>query len=172
MRRPRRPVPGLAAFLVGERSESHITRRRQAVGDTVSAVPSVLTGWAAWAQAQNPTLANAARRADAAIQAFNGSRPDPAVVTHPVPYPGENVVSYATRNGEVDRWVGKVGEAFFAIATKDIPPAAVQYESSAYSNKRISGAVRRMASGLAPHVEKGDGRTSRPITGTWARTTP
>src|SRR5919197_2239795 len=111
---------------------------RHAMGDTVSAVPSVLEGWAAWAQAQKPTLTSAARRADAAIQAFNSSKPDPAVVTHPVPYPGENVVSFATRNGVVDRWVGKVGEAFFANATKDLPPAAVQYESSYYSNQRIS----------------------------------
>src|SRR5919201_2266631 len=111
---------------------------RHAMGYTVSAVPSALTGWAAWAQAQNPTLTSAARRADAAIQAFNSSKHDPAVVTHPVPYPGEHVVSYSARNGTVDQWVGKVGEAFFAIATKNIPPAALQYESSYYSNKRIS----------------------------------
>lgn len=108
------------------------------MGDTVSAVPSVLTGWAAWAQAQNPSLTSAARRADAAIQAFNSSKPDPAVVTHAVPYPGEHVVSYTARNGTVDQWVGKVGEAFFAIATKNVPPAALQYESSYYSNKRIT----------------------------------
>ena len=108
------------------------------MGDTVSAVPSALTGWAAWAQAQNPTVTSAARRADAAIQAFNSSKHDPAVFTHPVPYPGENVVSYTARNGTVDQWVGKVGEAFFAIATKNVPPAALQYESSYYSNKRIS----------------------------------
>ena len=78
------------------------------MGDTVSAVPSVLTGWAAWAQAQNPTLTSAARRADAAIQAFNSSKHDPAVVTHPVPYPGEHVVSYAARRPvaplEPPRW--------------------------------------------------------------------
>lgn len=163
------------------------------MGETVSAVPSVLTGWAAWAQAHNPTLTSAARRADAAIQAFNNSKPDPAVVTRPVPYPGENVVSFAARNGIVDQWVGKVGEAFFAIATKNIPPEALQYESSYYSNRRISAdesaveqqvggdpvaqakaagdaaemheaidrsdgsTVRRMADGLAPYVQNGDG---------------
>src|SRR5438067_7103831 len=166
---------------------------RHAMGDTVSAVPSALTGWAAWAQAQNPTLTSAARRADAAIHAFNSSKPDPAVVTHPVPYPGENVVSYAARNGTVDQWVGKVGEAFFAIATKNVPPAAVQYMSDYYSRMHVTasekdveqqvggdpvaqakaagdaaemhealgrsdgGTVRRMANGLAPYVQKGDG---------------
>ena len=64
------------------------------------------------------------------------------MVTHPVPYPGEDVVSFATRNGEVDRWVGKVGEAFFAIATKNVPPAAVQYMSDYYSHMHVTASEK------------------------------
>ena len=87
----------------------------------VSAIPGELTSWSGWAQRLNDDMQRAGRSIDAAIEEFNDTLPDPAVIGT-VPDLGADLVGYAVRNNSTDAWVGRVGEAFFRAETKNVPP--------------------------------------------------
>lgn len=86
----------------------------------VSANPSELVGWAGWAQGLDKNLSGSARDLNDAIEAFNKAPQSPQF-TPPVAFVGNDVIAYATQNGTVDAWVGRVGQAFAAVDHEGIP---------------------------------------------------
>ncbi|HEY7201803.1 MAG TPA: hypothetical protein VIC57_16395 [Candidatus Dormibacteraeota bacterium] len=97
----------------------------------VSAIPGELTSWAGWARGLDDDLRRAGRRVDEAVAGLNESGPDSGILGH-VPDLGADVIGYAARNGATDAWVGQVGEAFYRIETRDVPPQVLRGESDSF----------------------------------------
>jgi hypothetical protein len=92
------------------------------MGDgTASAIPSDLTHWATWASGLNKSLDSMGKQVNQAIEDFNSGAQEPRFIGH-VDQVGNDVIGYAARNGVIDEWVGKVGQAFIQADHKGVPP--------------------------------------------------
>lgn len=80
------------------------------MSDVDAAIPERLIAWASWAGPRDQSLVSLARNLDATIEAFNATPQSPRYIT--LPYPGNDLASFAAQNGVIDAWVGKVGQAF------------------------------------------------------------
>lgn len=86
--------------------------------ERVSAIPSELIGWGAWAQGADADLEASARRLNAALEQLYASCDPSLLPPSDRQYVGNGLLAYAVRNLATDGWVGRVGQAFLAAAER------------------------------------------------------
>ncbi len=81
------------------------------MGDTCSAYPERLRTYGQVGQTNDQDLVGMGRRLGGVLDALARSRPDPTILGR-FPDWGGDLQRYAVRKGQIDAWVGQVGDAF------------------------------------------------------------
>lgn len=90
------------------------------MSDKVGAIPLELISFPSSVQGETAPLNGAANRLNTAIEALNSAPKTPGLMG-PVPYAGNSILGYVTKNGVLDAWVAKVGDAFARAEAGSIP---------------------------------------------------
>lgn len=107
--------------------------------DVVSAIPGVLIHYGSWAQGLDGDLQRQAHALYDAIDVLQASAPDPKYLTiGPGDYVSHRVVSKALTDTRTDRWVGRVGQGFLRIATRNLPGGLVRANYEDFLNGLVT----------------------------------